>query len=110
MHSTWRAHSVGSSSKIAASGAKALLHGTGWVPWSGYVGATAGDKKQHIPPLLLNDGPQGFRCNGLGKCPGGTSTQFPSGLTVAATWDANATKAWGTAMGKEFYAKGGATA
>ena len=96
-----------------------LLHGTGWgadkVPFYRsfpnlptffkYVGVAKGVPGK-VPDLNLNDGPQGFRCNGLGKCPGGTSTQFPSGLTVAATWDQNATQNWGIAMGKEFYAKG----
>jgi beta-glucosidase len=82
-----------------------LLHGTGWGA-DVYVGVAKGIPSKGIPDMNLNDGPQGFRCNGLGKCPGGTSTQFPSGLTVAATWDANATKMWGVAMGREFYNKG----
>ena len=54
----------------------------------------------------VNDGPQGYRCNGLGKCPPGTSTAYPSGLTVGATFDAEAAEAWGRAMGTEFYNKG----
>ena len=36
-----------------------------------------------------------------------TSTQWPSGLTVAHTWDEDLFLEWGTAMGKEFYGKGG---
>jgi beta-glucosidase len=53
-----------------------LLHGTGWGA-DVYVGVAKGVPGKGIPDLHLNDGPQGFRCNGLGKCPGGTSTQFP---------------------------------
>lgn len=82
-----------------------LMHGTGWGAGK-YVGMTSAVPRLGIPALRLNDGPQGFRCNGLGVCPEGTSTQFPSGITVAATWDVQAAEAWGTAMGKEFYAKG----
>ena len=36
----------------------------------------------------------------------GTSTQWPSGLTVAHTWDRDLFLQWGTAMGAEFAAKG----
>jgi len=36
----------------------------------------------------------------------GTSTQFPSGLTVGATWDVDLAKRWGGAMGREFAGKG----
>ena len=53
-----------------------------------------------IPALTLNDGPQGFRGDA------GTSTCWPSGLTMAATWNPNTMGAWGTAMGEEFVAKG----
>ena len=65
-----------------------------------------------IPPLNLNDGPQGFRGQGNSK-PGrpllaqaGTTTAFPSGLTVAATWDVKAARLWGESMGEEFRDKG----
>ena len=73
---------------------------------SPYVGHVVGNATLGIPSLNLNDGPQGFRCNGLGQCPPGTSTQFPSGLTIAASWDVDAALLWGTSMGKEFKAKG----
>ena len=36
----------------------------------------------------------------------GTTTAFPSALTVAATWDLNLCAKWGEAMGEEFYGKG----
>ena len=70
-----------------------------------YVGFVPGIPRLNVPNLTLNDGPQGYRCNGLGKCPSGTSTCFPSGLTVGATWDPEAARAWGGAMGQEFYDK-----
>jgi len=82
-----------------------LLHGSGWGA-DVYVGKVPAIDRLKIPAMNLNDGPQGFRCNGLGKCPGGTSTCFPSGITMAATWDIEAMKDWGVAMGKEFYGKG----
>ena len=36
----------------------------------------------------------------------GSSTQWPSGFTVGATWDAAAAGTWGAAIGEEFRAKG----
>ena len=48
----------------------------------------------------MNDGPQGFR--GLAK----TSTQWPSGQTVARSFDADLLFEWGQAMGAEFSGKG----
>eukprot|EP01052_Picozoa_sp_SAG31_P044630 SAG31_NODE_7855_length_1582_cov_1.530681_1_plen_88_part_10 len=36
----------------------------------------------------------------------GTTTAFPSGLTVAATWDVRAARLWGESMGEEFRDKG----
>jgi len=67
-----------------------------------YVGNIVANPRLGIPPVTMNDGPQGFRDN---KNPG-TTTSWPSGLTMAATWDTDAMMAWGTGMGKEFYAKG----
>jgi beta-glucosidase len=57
-----------------------------------------------IPALTLNDGPQGFRGNDPG-----TSTCWPSGLTMAASWDVNAMYQFGEAMGQEFAQKGAAS-
>ena len=66
-----------------------------------YVGnAFVANKTLGVPPLNMNDGPQGFR----GKA--GTSTSFPSGLTVAATFDRNIARLWGETMGDEFAHKG----
>ena len=49
-----------------------------------------------------DNGPQGYG----DTTPPGTSTQWPSTLNVAATWDPGLAKAWGVAMGEEFWAKG----
>ena len=52
-----------------------------------------------IENVKANDGPQGFRG------PAGTSTAWPSGLAIAATFDVDAAHSWGKAQGKEFYDK-----
>jgi len=49
-----------------------------------------------------DNGPQGF---GDGTKPG-TSTQWPSSLSAAATFDPDLIEAWGVAMGEEFWGKG----
>jgi beta-glucosidase len=36
----------------------------------------------------------------------GLSTQFPSAIAIAASWDVDVVYEWGAAMGKEFYDKG----
>eukprot|EP00929_Paragymnodinium_shiwhaense_P056860 TRINITY_DN28467_c0_g1_i1.p1 TRINITY_DN28467_c0_g1~~TRINITY_DN28467_c0_g1_i1.p1 ORF type:complete len:546 (+),score=72.31 TRINITY_DN28467_c0_g1_i1:152-1639(+) len=69
-----------------------------------YVGNVPGVERLGIPPITMNDGPQGFRVQG--KYPSKSSTAWPSGLTMAASWDAAAVREWGVGMGKEFYAKG----
>ena len=50
-----------------------------------------------IPPLNLNDGPQGYRSGG--------TTCWPSAMTVGATFDVALALKWGQAMGKEFFDK-----
>ena len=50
----------------------------------------------------MNDGPQGFRDN---EHPGST-TAWPCSLAIAATFDAEAAREWGAAMGAEFHGKG----
>jgi hypothetical protein len=67
-----------------------------------YTGFVKGVPRLGVPPLQMNDGPQGFR----DPSHPGTTTCWPSGLTVAATWDASAASAWGAANGAEFAAKG----
>jgi beta-glucosidase len=75
-----------------------MLHGGRAPGQAGYVGNTPPIERLGIPALNLNDGPQGFRS--------GKTTCWPSGLTVATTWDMEAMGAWGAAMGGEFYGKG----
>jgi beta-glucosidase len=45
---------------------------------------------------------QGFRDNNSPN----TTTAWPAGLTMGATWDRDALLEWGTGMGKEFFDKG----
>jgi hypothetical protein len=52
--------------------------------------------------LTWDNGPQGF---GDGTRAGST-TQFPSSLAAAATWDADLVYSFGVAMGEEWWAKG----
>merc|ERR550532_3394072 len=54
-------------------------------------------------PLSMNDGPQGY--NMYGATPG-TTTQFPSLLTVAASFDPEASRQYAAAIAEEFVAKG----
>lgn len=49
-----------------------------------------------------DNGPQGV-ADGV---PPGSSTQFPSSLSVAASWDPDLAGRYGTAMGEEFWNKG----
>jgi beta-glucosidase len=50
----------------------------------------------------MNDGPQGFRDNQHPQ----TTTAWPSGLTMAASWDPEALFEWGVGQGREFFEKG----
>ncbi len=55
-----------------------------------------------VPPINMEDGPQGFR----DPHHPGTSTAYPSGLTIAATFSPFLAGQWGAAMATEFKAKG----
>ncbi len=68
-----------------------------------YTGEITGNARLGIPPLRMNDGPQGFR---TGDALAGTSTAWPSALTLAATFDTQLASEWGHAMGQEFRDKG----
>lgn len=48
-----------------------------------------------------DNGPQGFGDNS----PPGTSTQWPSSVNMAATFDPELAGSWGAAMGEEFWGK-----
>ena len=78
---------------------RSMLYGT---KGSKYVGYVPGISRLNIPALKYNDGPQGFRDDSMF----GSTTAWPSGLTVAASWDTNTMRAWGESMGKEFFDKG----
>lgn len=67
-----------------------------------YVGVIDGNKRLRIPPLHMNDGPQGFRDLHIP----GSSTSFPAVLSMAASWDRQLVEEWGAALGREFYHKG----
>ena len=85
------------------------VDGLGWgPPEHPYVGNVPALPRVGIPWLSLQDGPQGYRDGKYGHYGGapGTSTQWPSGMTVAATFDAALAFEWGVAMGAEFKAKG----
>jgi beta-glucosidase len=73
-----------------------LFHGS----CGGYVGNVCANPRLGIPALKMNDGPQGFRGEH------GKSTAWPSGLTMAASWDVEAMSIWGVVQGEEFFAKG----
>ena len=64
-------------------------------PDSGYVGIISGVPRLGIPDMRMNDGPEGFRG------PPGTSTQWPSGLTVAHSFDRDLFALYGAAIGEE---------
>ncbi|ELY93352.1 beta-glucosidase [Natrialba hulunbeirensis JCM 10989] len=71
-----------------------LVHGatdpdgraTGYVPGNGRVG---------IPPLKLVDGPLGVRAMGE------RATAFPASITLAAAWNPDLAREFGTALGRE---------
>jgi beta-glucosidase len=86
-----------------------MLHGQRGVSHVGhasnYTGLILGNKRLGIPAIQMEDGPQGFRCGKM-PCAPGSSTAWPSGLTIAATWDTALALQWGEAMGAEFRGKG----
>ena len=69
----------------------------------GYIGYVPGIERLNIPGIKMNDGPEGFRTSTKYQ---GTSTQFPSGLSMAHTFDKSLIYKYGEAMGDEFYRKG----
>eukprot|EP00759_Apiculatamorpha_spiralis_P017426 PhF_6_TR2342/c0_g1_i5/m.4194/K05349/bglX; beta-glucosidase len=87
-----------------------MLHGPNQIwpvecttsPLCNYTGNVAPNARLGIPQIKMNDGPQGFRDDNHP----GTTTAWPSALSVAASWDVDVMFLWGSAMGKEFYLKG----
>ena len=88
----------------------ALLHGQGsaWPNdrhnYAGYVNPQAWLGNPCAMPLMLNDGPQGY--NHYNPALAGTSTQLPSLLSVAASFDREAARAYAAAIAAEFMQKG----
>jgi len=75
-----------------------MVHGHSGI----YTGNTPVNQRLGIPALTMNDGPQGFR----GDSCHGTTTQFPSLMTVAATFDRELVKQYSGAIAQEFLDKG----
>lgn len=71
-----------------------------------YVGHTPAVPRLKIPEFNYQDGPQGVRTGYLTTKDHGTSTAWPSGLTMGASWDPELMRSWGDAMAEEFYNKG----
>ncbi len=53
----------------------------------------------HVPELKMSDGPIGVR-------DGSTSTAYPAGIALAASWDTSLARQMGTAMGSDARARG----
>jgi beta-glucosidase len=71
----------------------------------GEVPASGALDRLGVPSILMNDGPQGFRSMNE-TLYDGTTTAWPAGLTMAASFDRALLGRWGAAMGAEFRAKG----
>lgn len=67
-----------------------------------YTGYVPPDEKYGIPAIKMEDGPQGYR----DQRTEGTSTAWPSGLTIGASFSPEVAYLWGQAMAEEFKAKG----
>jgi beta-glucosidase len=68
-----------------------------------FVGNIAGNERLGIPAILMQDGPQGFRCDYAYR---GTTTAMPSAMNIAATFNPSLAFSWGNGMGEEFLLKG----
>jgi beta-glucosidase len=69
-----------------------------------YTGTIQGIDRVGIPTIHMEDGPQGFRCEDPANY--GTTTAWPSAMTIAAAWDQDLLAKWGKAMSDEFKYKG----
>ena len=87
-----------------------LVKGVGYPDWTWnprpglFVGNTAQIPSKGIPSLNLQDNGQGYRTFEPRQVP--QVTAWPSTLGVAATWDRGLGRAWGEALGREFFLKG----
>jgi len=88
----------------------ALLHGQGSAypndrhNYAGYINPQMWVGNPCAMPLMLNDGPQGY--NHYNPALAGTTTQFPSLLSVAASFDPEVARAYAAAIAVEFTQKG----
>ena len=71
----------------------------------GWTGGFKAIDRLGVPQIRYNDGPQGFRTMDYNNVTG-TSTAFPSLLSLSMSWDRDLVYAQGAAMGKEFFDKG----
>jgi beta-glucosidase len=88
-------------SKMELSEKLDMLHGIKGI----YVGNIPSNERLGIPSLRMQDGPQGFRVTEHTGADG-TTTAWPSALTVAATWDESLIRNWANSMATEFKGKG----
>ena len=72
------------------------MHGTGTKEQYRIV---VGVPRLHIPDLLVTNGPAGFGPAGPGHQ--GKATALPAPISLAATWDVDASKAYGVIAGSE---------
>ena len=72
---------------------------------SGWTGGFKAIKRLSIPDVRYADGPQGFRVANMNNA-SGTTTAFPSLLSLGMSWDRDLVRQQGEAMGAEFKAKG----
>ena len=70
-----------------------------------YTGNVVAIDRLGSPSLGLQDGPQGFRVSTDKVGSVGSTTAWPSVLSVAASWDMDLISRWGMAMGEEFKGK-----
>ncbi len=77
----------------------ALLHGMS--DMQGHTGYVPGNSRLGIPPLTFTDGPAGVRPgNGVTTA---SATALPAPAALAATWDPNLARLYGTVLGKEAF-------
>jgi beta-glucosidase len=81
------------------------IDGKSSTPFSRIAQSVTGNERLGIPAIHMHDGPQGFRVTGT-TAPTGSTTAWPSGLSVAASWDVNLMEKWHAAMATEFKGKG----
>jgi len=90
--------------QLSSSEKESLVHGSNSYGLGWYVGNTKPISHLNIPALTMQDAGNGFRPHMPGTH--GSTTMWPSGLALAATWDESLVEEVGAAMGREFRGKG----